>query len=124
MNETLNEAAAAYLEHLKTEGKSQSTLYTYGKDFEQMEAFFGEKRQLSKILPAHVGKFLKSDALLRLPSGKDRAKPTVAKTVRVMRMFFVWAHDTGRTKTLPLPKSLPMGRSALDGEQGSKPVAA
>ena len=117
----------AYLEHLGSTGKSNRTLYTYGKDFEQIEAFFGEKRQLSKILPAHVGKFLKSDELLTLPSGKERAKPTVEKTVRVMRMFFVWCVETGRIKKLPLPKAMPMGRSAtpvVEGEQGDSPAAA
>ena len=41
MNETLHQAAQAYLEHLRTQGKKERTLYTYGKDFEQIEAFFG-----------------------------------------------------------------------------------
>ena len=51
MSETLHKAAAAYLEHLRADGKSERTLYTYGKDFEQLEAFFGADRQLAKILP-------------------------------------------------------------------------
>ena len=120
MNETLHTAAEAYLEHLKAEGKSERTLYTYRKDFEQMEAFFGTDRKLAKILPPLVGRFLKSDALLKLESGKERAKPTVQKTLRVMRMFFVWCLNTGRLKKLPLPKSMPMGHSLkAEGEQGS-----
>ena len=108
---TVHEAAQAYLEHLRTQGKKDRTLYTYGKDFEQMEAFFGADRKLRTILPPHVGKFLKSDDLLRLPSGAERAKPTVDKTVRVLRMFLVWAKETGRLEKLPLPKDLPMGRN-------------
>jgi hypothetical protein len=76
-----------------------------------MEAFFGADRKLAAILPPHIGKFLKSDELLRLPSGTERAKPTVEKTVRVLRMFLVWAKETGRIDKLPLPKDLPMGRS-------------
>lgn len=108
---TLHEAAQAYIEHLRTQGKKERTLYTYGQDFKQMEAFFGEDRKLKAILPPHVGKFLKSDELLRLPSGGERAKPTVEKTIRVLRMFLVWAKDTGRIAKLPLPKDLPMGRN-------------
>ncbi len=108
---TLHEAAQAYLEHLRAQGKKERTLYTYGKDFQQMEAFFGEDRKLKTILPPHVGKFLKSDELLRLPSGGERAKPTVEKTIRVLRMFLVWAKETGRVAKLPLPKDLPMGRN-------------
>ena len=108
---TLHEAAQAYLEHLRTQGKKERTLYTYGQDFKQMEAFFGADRKLKSILPPHVGKFLKSDDLLRLPNGGERAKPTVEKTVRVLRMFLVWARETGRIDKLPLPKDLPLGRS-------------
>ncbi len=127
---TVHEAAQAYLEHLRTQGKKDRTLYTYGKDFEQMEAFFGADRKLRTILPPHVGKFLKSDDLLRLPSGAERAKPTVDKTVRVLRMFLVWAKETGRLDKLPLPKDLPMGRSKkkesddADGDRPDAPAAS
>ncbi len=127
---TLHEAAQAYLEHLRTQGKKERTLYTYGKDFQQMEAFFGADRKLRTILPPHVGKFLKSDDLLRLPSGAERAKPTVDKTVRVLRMFLVWAKETGRLDKLPLPKDLPMGRSKekesddADGDRPDAPAAS
>lgn len=108
---TLHAAAQAYLEHLREQGKKERTLYTYGQDFKQMEAFFGVDRKLANILPPHVGKFLKSDDLLRLPNGKERAKPTVDKTVRVLRMFLVWAKETGRIDKLPIPKDMPLGRS-------------
>ena len=111
---TLHEAAQAYIEHLRAEGKAERTLYTYGKDFEQIKAFFGAERKLSSILVPHVGKFFKSDALLKLASGKERAKPTVDKTKRVLRMFFIWAMETGRIDKLPLPKGTPMGRSNAD----------
>ena len=115
MNETLHQAAQAYLEHLRTQGKKERTLYTYGKDFEQIEAFFGAERKLSSVLIPHVGKFFKSDALLKLPNGRERSAPTVEKTKRVLRMFLIWAKDTGRIDKLPLPKDTPMGRSAKKG---------
>ncbi len=108
---TLHEAAQAYLDHLQAQGKKERTLLTYGMDLKQMEAFFGRDKKLRSILAPHVGKFLKSDVLLKLPNGKDRAKPTVDKTVRVLRMFLMWAKETGRINTLPLPKDLSMGRS-------------
>lgn len=111
MAETLHDAAQAYLEHLREQGKKEATVKTYAKDFEQIESFFGADRKLSAILPAHVGRFFKSDALLKLPSGKKRAKPTVDKTMRVLRMFLVWAKETGRIEKMPLPKDTPMGRS-------------
>jgi len=90
------------------------------RDFEQIASFFGKDRRLSAILAAHVGKFMKSDTLLRLPGGKERAKPTVDKTVRVLRMFLVWARETGRIAKLPLPKGAPMGRSERAQETGDE----
>lgn len=37
----LYEAAIQYLEHLKQQQKSNRTLYTYGKDLEQVQLYFG-----------------------------------------------------------------------------------
>jgi site-specific recombinase XerD len=120
MSETLHDAAQAYLEHLREQGKKEATLRTYQRDFEQIEAFFGADGELPSVLPAHVGKFFKSDALLKLPSGKKRAKPTVDKTMRVLRMFLVWAKETGRIEKLPLPKDTPMGRSLKETEDNGQ----
>jgi len=108
---TLHEAAQAFLEHLREEGKKERSLYTYARDLMQIEAFFGPDRKLGAILVPHVGKFLKSGELLRLPNGKERARPTVEKTVRILRMLLVWAKETGRLERLPLPKDVCMGRS-------------
>jgi len=108
---TLHDAAEAYLAHLKTEGKSEATVYTYRKDVELIESFLGKDRQLAKIIPANVGKFFKSDTLLKKPSGAERAKNTTDKTKRVLRMLLVWAKEQGYIDSLPLPKDTPMGRS-------------
>ncbi|MFH1892730.1 MAG: hypothetical protein ABIK83_08640 [Candidatus Zixiibacteriota bacterium] len=116
MAETLHQATEAYLKYLKAQGKKEATLFTYGNDLQQIETFFGADRKLSAILPAHVGRFFKSDVLLKLPSGKNRAKPTVEKTMRVLRMFLVWAKETGRIDKLPLPKDTPMGRSSKEDD--------
>jgi len=108
---TLHDALQEYLEHLKACGKSERTLYTYSKDAEQIEAHFGSDKKLGSILVPHVSGFLKSDALLKMPSGKERSEPTVRKTVRVFRMFLCWALEQGYIAKLPLPKDTPMGRS-------------
>jgi site-specific recombinase XerD len=107
----LQDAAREYLEHLKSEGKSPRTIYTYGRDLEQIEAYFKPEKKLSAIMVPHASGFLKSDALLKLPSGKERSEPTVKKTVRVFRMFLVWSLGKGYITKLPLPKDMPMGHS-------------
>ncbi|MCB2141503.1 hypothetical protein KQH29_01025 [bacterium] len=110
-NPTIHEAAQTFLEHLRQQGKKERTLYTYAKDFDLIEGFFGGDKPLASVRTPQVGKFFKSDHLLKMPSGKERAKPTVDKTVRVFRMFLVWAKETGRLASLPLPKDTPMGYS-------------
>ena len=121
---TLGQAIADYLEQLKSEGKSERTIYTYSRDIEQIIGFFGAERRLTSILTPHVGKFLKSDALLKLPNGAERAEPTVRKTVRVLRMFLVWARDNRYIDKLPLPKDVAAGRSAGSTEHGGAENAA
>ena len=121
-NPTIHDAAQVYIEHLRQQGKKERTLYTYGKDFQIIEGFFGGDKPLASIRTPQVGKFFKSDHLIKMPSGKERAKPTVDKTVRVFRMFIVWAKETGRLAVLPLPKDTPMGYSRKkehdnDGEE-------
>lgn len=113
---TLKDAAEAYIEHLRQQGKKERTLYTYKKDLEVLETFFGAEKSLAAIRAPQVGKFLKSDLLLKLPSGKDRARPTVAKTVRVLRMFLLWAKEAGHIDEAPLPKDVPLGHSRPKGE--------
>ena len=62
----------------------------------------GEGKTLKAIRPADVGRFLKSDALLRKPNGADRAKPTVDQIARVL---LEWAQAQGTVETVAFPKS-------------------
>ena len=64
----------------------------------------GEEKALTAIRVTDVGRFLKSDALLKMPTGKDRAERTVAKTTRVLRMCLEWAQAQGMITSLPFPK--------------------
>ena len=108
---TLHDALQEYLEHLKACGKSERTLYTYARDLEQVETFFGSDKKLGSILVPHVSTFLKSDSLLKMRGDQNRSEITVKKTIRVFRMFLVWALAQGYIAKLPLPKDTPMGRS-------------
>ncbi len=110
-DKTLHDALQEYMSSLRDEGKSERTLYTYNKDAEQIEAYFGPDKKLTSILIPHVSGFLKSDALLKMRGDKDRSEVTVRKTVRVFRMFLTWCLERGYIAKLPLPKDTPMGRS-------------
>lgn len=115
---TIHETAEAFIEHLRQLGKKERTLYTYAKDLALIEEYFGSDKRLADLRVPQVGKFLKSDQLLKRGNGDARAERTVAKTVRVFRMMLVWAKDTGKIEELPLPKSTPMGRDKTNEEAG------
>ena len=102
---TLKDAAPQYLEHLRAAGKKEQTLKTYAKGLETAVGFFGEGKTLKAIRPADVGRFLKSDALLKKPNGKERAQPTVDQVARVLRMLLAWAVEQGHVESVAFPKS-------------------
>jgi hypothetical protein len=106
---TLQEASIAFLEHLKAQGKHERTLYTYGQDLKQIQAFFGSERSVQKITLPFIGRFLKSDELLKLSNGNNRAPQTIKKTIRVFRMLMLWLHQEEYLTELHLPKSLSKG---------------
>ena len=101
---TLKEAGPKYFNHLQAAAKNQRTVDTYRRQFDVITGFFGEGKKLTAIRPADVGRFLKSDHLLKKPNGKERAEPTVKQIVRVLRMFLEWAQAQGMVETLPFPK--------------------
>lgn len=109
MTITLKQASEEFLSHLKEQGKTERSLYTYGKDLEQIRAFFGDGKIILKILIPHVAGFLKSDELLKKNSKEGlilRAKPTIDKTIRIFRMLLVWAKEKGYVERLPFTKEL------------------
>ena len=101
---TLKDAAPRFIEHLRAAGRKEQTLRTYAKALEVAAGFFGDGKSLKAIRPADVGRFLKSDHLLKKPNGKERAEPTIKQIVRVLRMFLEWAQAQGMVETLPFPK--------------------
>jgi hypothetical protein len=108
---TLKGAAPQFIEHLRAAGKKEQTLRTYGTALDVVAGFFGEGKSLKAIRPADVGRFLKSDALLKKPNGKERAQPTVDQIVRVLRMLLEWAQAKGHVATVAFPKdALPKRR--------------
>ena len=101
---TLKDAAPQYLEHLRAAGKNEHTVRTYGKALEAIAGFFGEAKALKALRPADVGRFLKSDALLKKPNGKERAKPTTDQITRVLRMLLEWAQAQGHVPAVAFPQ--------------------
>lgn len=94
-----------YTQALAQQGKSKRTVVAYTHDCSQILAYFGEHKQIQKLLPAHVAGFYTSKALLRVAaSGKTRAPVSIQRTKRVLRLLLVWAQAQGHLNTLPIPQ--------------------
>jgi site-specific recombinase XerD len=102
----LKEATELYLLYLQDSGKSPRTLYTYGKDLDQIIAFFGPEKEIRQITLPLMGRFLKSPELNTLPNGNTRAAKTIQKTVRVFRQFMMWCYQEDLIESLTLPKCM------------------
>jgi len=100
----LVEKANQFLDHLKTQGKKERTLYTYGKDMEILVLHFGPGKTLNKITKPLMGSFLKCSPLLKTASGKDKSVITITKTKRVVSQFFDWRVQAGDLMENPMPK--------------------
>ena len=77
---TLKQTTEAFIAHLKELGKKDRTLYTYRRDLDIVEGFFGSDKLLADIRVPQVGKFFKSDVLLKLPSVPFRGFPIALLT--------------------------------------------
>jgi len=93
-----------FLDHLKSKGKKEKTLYTYGKDMELLVQHFGNGKAISKITKPLMGGFLKCDGILKTASGKDKSHITINKTRRVISQFFDWLIETEVITDSPMPK--------------------
>lgn len=114
----IQQALELYLESLKKEGVSPRSLYTYGKDAQQIATFFGDN-DLSQMTKPRVGKFLKSDALLWVQDKKPRSARTVKKTVYFFRRFLNWSVQQGWIETIPLPAGLSIPKIVMSSESVS-----
>ena len=116
---TIETAATKFGEHLTTLGKKPSTIGTAGRVLKRMSEFFGADKAVASLRPADVGRFFKSDAVLKV-DGKPSAEPTILQNRRIARQFLIWCHEQGWVKTSPVPKD----EAALGGVSAAQKKAA
>jgi len=108
----LVEKVNQFLDHLKSNGKKEKTLYTYGKDVELLVNHFGNGKAINKITKPLMGGFLKCDGILKTTSGRDKSHITINKTKRVVSQLFDWLIEKGDMTENPMPKEAqPVNRS-------------
>lgn len=111
---TIKEAASKFVASMQETGKSPATLYRYGMDTEIVVGFFNGANELSKINAGRVALFIKSDPVNKLKDGKPKAKPTIDRTIRVLRQFFEYCVAQGWIEKAPMPKPKPSSNSQPD----------
>lgn len=117
---TMAEFAEAYLKHLEAVGKSRSTVFSYSIDLGLAVRELGAETRLKSLTAKKVGAFFESYAVTTTRTGRDKAKPTVDKTRRILRLALTWGAETGLIPGAPLPDER-VGRrraraNAEDGE--------
>jgi hypothetical protein len=103
-NATLADVASGYLAHMESEGKSDGTISSYRMELKTAATELGEDTPIADITPEKVHAFFTCKRVTKLRSGKNKAKPSVDKTRRVLRLALVWAEERGIVAKAPLPE--------------------
>ncbi len=90
---TLKDVCARWLDHMRGLGKSQATVASYAGDLEIATKHFGD----GAVIPTadEVRAYEESEAVTRTRTGKPKAKPTILKTRRALRLAVTWAKGAG-----------------------------
>jgi hypothetical protein len=101
---TLEDLAGKYLQHLEDAGKSAGTTFSYRLELILALDELGKDTKLADLSPTKVLDYFVSDRVTKTRSGVLKAKPTVDKTRRVLRLALVWAQEAKLVETAPLPE--------------------
>ena len=102
---TLGMLAERYLHNLEAEDKSHGTLFSYGIEIRAACQELGADTLITSLTPEQVAAYFESPRVTLLKSGKPKAKPSVDKTRRVLRLALVWAAEQGWIESAPLPEA-------------------
>lgn len=104
---TLKDACKAYIQHLGDTGSKDTTVSNYRSILQLFIRHQGENKDITKIMPVHVSSYYKSDPVnFKVnPQGEKspRAKLSVDRNRRVVRMALVWWFEKGWISSVPLP---------------------
>ena len=104
---TLADIAAGYLADMEAKGKSNGTIASYGMELKTAMVELGEGTLVAELTPEQVQTFFESKRVTKLRSGKSKAKPSIDKTRRVLRLALCWAAERGIIEKAPLPEMAP-----------------
>ena len=106
-NATLADISAGYLAHMEEVGKSDGTVSSYRMELKTAMAELGEETPVADLTVERVQEYFDSPRVTKLRSGKSKAKPSIDKTRRVLRLALCWAAERGIVATAPIPEPEP-----------------
>jgi hypothetical protein len=100
---SLRAIGSAWIEALRANGHSVSTVSSYTNDLELAYEFLGGDGPAKDLTERQIAGFNSCNLVTKKRSGKAKAKPTILKTRRALRLALVCAEQKGLLKRAPYP---------------------
>ena len=98
---SLGAVGAAWIEAIRNGGHSDSTVSSYRRDLEVAYAHLGADTAVDSLTEKLIAAFNACKAVMKKRNGKAKAKATVLKTRRALRLALTWAEQEGLIKKAP-----------------------
>jgi hypothetical protein len=110
---TLADLSERYLRHMEEEGKTPGTCASYAMELKVARDELGAETPVADLTPDRIQAFNESARVTLLRSGRPKAKPSVDKTRRVLRLALAWATGAG---LVGAPAAAPRKRRRVEPE--------
>src|SRR5687768_1622526 len=101
---TLANLSERYLAHMEDEGKSPGTCASYAMELKVVRDELGAETLVADLTPQRLAAFNESPRVTMLRSGRPKAKPSIDKTRRVIRLALAWATEAELVGTPTTPR--------------------
>lgn len=98
---SLGAVGAAWIEAIREAGHSDSTVSSYRRDLEVAYTHLGADTAVDSLTEKLIAAFNACKAVMKKRNGKAKAKATVLKTRRALRLALTWAEQEGLIKKAP-----------------------
>ena len=103
---SLAHVVTGYLSALADVGASTSTVAIYTSELARATAALGADTEIAALTVEAVRACLASDQVMLTRSGRERAKPTIDRARRALRLALTWARLQNLIEEVPFPNEL------------------
>lgn len=102
---TLKAVFDAYLDALEARGAGCGTISSYGLELGIALRELGASRPVAEVTVEEIAAYFEGPVVTRTRSDVPKARSSIAKTRRVVRLALVWAQEAGLVEVAPLPRA-------------------